>query len=325
MIIYLIMGYKIDKKDREILYYLDLDSRQSIKQIARKVGLKREVVQYRIRQLEKAGIIRGYFTLIDTSRLGYLNFRFMIKFRNETLEDENGIIEYYKKHPRFWWVNSVDGPIDLGIAGWVKDIYEFYEMREDLVERFGQYIHDLQISLYYRFHIYRRAYIAGKERDVMPQKAMFFPEKTKYDKKDLQILRILAPNARASSVEISKSVGLSVSNVIRRIRRMEKAGIIKDYRVMLDLEKLGYYWYKVEMQLEDVSIKKDMLSYFHRHPNIIYAYETISGNDIEFEMEVESYEKFREVLNQVREIFGKKIKKHHHMLWFREHKFMFMP
>jgi len=68
-----------------------------------------------------------------------------------------------------------------------------------------------------------------------------------------------------------------------------------------------------------------MLEFFHQHPNIIYAYETISENDLEVEMEVESYEEFRKVLDEIRNLFGKSIKKYYHLLWYKEHKFLFMP
>ena len=88
------MAYKLDKKDKQILYQLDLDSRQSYKQIGKKSKLSREVVQYRIKQLEKKGIIRGYQTLIDVSKLGYLNCRFFIKFQKDSPEEENLVIEY---------------------------------------------------------------------------------------------------------------------------------------------------------------------------------------------------------------------------------------
>ncbi len=88
------MVYKLDKKDRDILYQLDLNSRQSFNQVAKKVRLSREVVQYRVRQLEKKGVIRGYFTLIDTSKLGYINFRLFIKFQHDTPNEEKQIIRY---------------------------------------------------------------------------------------------------------------------------------------------------------------------------------------------------------------------------------------
>jgi DNA-binding Lrp family transcriptional regulator len=319
------MTYKLDKKDRSILYQLDLGSRQSFNQIAKKVKLSREVVQYRIKQLEKKGIIKGYQTLIDISKLGYINCRFFIKFQKDTPEEEKQIIEYYKKHPRSWWVDSPDSFRDLGLAFWVKNIYEFFEIKEDLIKRFGKYIHDLDPSIYAKFYIYKRTYLSDKKKGDEPIKVMFSPEKAEFDDKDLEILRLIAPNARISAVDISKKTGISVSNVNYRIKKMKNNGIIKEFRVIIDLQKIGYYWYKIEIQLEDLKIKKSMLEYFHQHPNIVYAYETISDNDIEVEMEVTDYKEFRKVLDGIRETFGKNIKKYHHFIWNKEHKFLFMP
>jgi DNA-binding Lrp family transcriptional regulator len=319
------MTYKLDKKDKAILYQLDLNSRQSYNQIAKKVKLSREVVQYRVKQLEKKGIIRGYQTLIDVSKLGYINCRFFLKFQRNTPEEENRIIEYYKKHPRFWWVDSVEGFRDLGIACWVKNIYEFYEIKEDLIKRFGEYIYELNIAIYTKFYIYKRTYFTDKKIDETPTKTMFFPEKADFDDKDIEILRLIAPNARMTTIEIAKKTGISMTNINYRIKKMIEKQIIKDFRVILGLEKIGYYWYKIEMQLEDLNIKKSLLQYFHQHPNIVYAYETISENDLEVELEVQSYEEFRKVLDEIRELFGKNIKKYHHLLWYKEHKFLFMP
>jgi Lrp/AsnC family leucine-responsive transcriptional regulator len=319
------MVHKLDKKDRQILYQLDLDSRQSYKQIGRKVKLSREVVQYRIKQLEKKGIIRGYQTLIDVSKLGYLNCRFFIKFQKDSPEEENQVIEYYKKHLQFWWVDSIDGFRDLGLACWVKNIYEFFEIKEDLIRRFGKFIFDLDIAIYSKFYVYKRTYLSEKKRGDEKIKIMFYPEKAEFDDKDIKILRLITPNARMTSVAISGKTGISVTNVNYRIKKMIENGIIVDFRVILDLQKIGYYWYKIEMQLDDLNVKKSILGFFHQHPNIIYAYETISENDLEVEMEVQSYEEFRKVLDEIRNLFGKSIKKYHHLLWYKEHKFLFMP
>jgi len=61
----------LDLKDRKILYELDLNCRQSNAQIGKKVGLSKEVVKYRIKRMEEEGIISGYWTEIDSYRLGY--------------------------------------------------------------------------------------------------------------------------------------------------------------------------------------------------------------------------------------------------------------
>ena len=56
--------HKIDLKDRKILYELDLNCRQSNTQIGKKVGLKRDVVSYRINRLQEEGVIKNFWTAL---------------------------------------------------------------------------------------------------------------------------------------------------------------------------------------------------------------------------------------------------------------------
>jgi DNA-binding Lrp family transcriptional regulator len=57
---------------------------------------------------------------------------------------------------------------------------------------------------------------------------------------DIKILQGLLEDARFSSRQIAKKVGVSVGTVLARIKRMEREGIIKGYSALLDHEKLGY-------------------------------------------------------------------------------------
>jgi DNA-binding Lrp family transcriptional regulator len=57
---------------------------------------------------------------------------------------------------------------------------------------------------------------------------------------DEKILKRLLEDARFSSRQIAKNVGVSVGTVLSRIKKMEDEGLIKGYSVILDHEKLGY-------------------------------------------------------------------------------------
>jgi len=57
---------------------------------------------------------------------------------------------------------------------------------------------------------------------------------------DIKILQGLLEDARFSSRQIAKKVGVSVGTVLSRIKKMEREGIIKSYSAVLDQEKLGY-------------------------------------------------------------------------------------
>jgi Lrp/AsnC family transcriptional regulator, leucine-responsive regulatory protein len=56
---------------------------------------------------------------------------------------------------------------------------------------------------------------------------------------DRRILAILQHNGRASNQEIAERVNLSPSPCLRRIRRLEELGVIRDYVALLDPHKLA--------------------------------------------------------------------------------------
>jgi Lrp/AsnC family transcriptional regulator, leucine-responsive regulatory protein len=59
------------------------------------------------------------------------------------------------------------------------------------------------------------------------------------DSTDFKILAELVENAKYSFAEIGRKLSLHPNVVAYRINKLEKTGIIKDYRADLDLEKLG--------------------------------------------------------------------------------------
>lgn len=56
---------------------------------------------------------------------------------------------------------------------------------------------------------------------------------------DKQILAILARDARTSPDKIATMVGKSTEEVEQAIARMEKSGIIRHYKTVIDWEKAG--------------------------------------------------------------------------------------
>lgn len=59
------------------------------------------------------------------------------------------------------------------------------------------------------------------------------------DKTSWDLLEALQKNGRASYRDLGSQIGLSTPAVSERIRKLEDAGIIRGYRAVLDLEKLG--------------------------------------------------------------------------------------
>jgi Lrp/AsnC family transcriptional regulator, leucine-responsive regulatory protein len=61
----------------------------------------------------------------------------------------------------------------------------------------------------------------------------------KLDDTDRRILLALQHNGRLQNVELAKMIGLSPSPCLRRVKRLEEAGVIERYVALLDPAKIG--------------------------------------------------------------------------------------
>ncbi|WP_097461458.1 Lrp/AsnC family transcriptional regulator [Mangrovitalea sediminis] len=59
------------------------------------------------------------------------------------------------------------------------------------------------------------------------------------DRFDQKILEALQKNGRLTNVELAEEIGLSPSPCLRRVRALEKSGVIKRYGAVLDRDEVG--------------------------------------------------------------------------------------
>lgn len=64
--------------------------------------------------------------------------------------------------------------------------------------------------------------------------------KRSVDDDDRKLLRALVKDARLSLRQLAAKTGLSLATVNRRLRRLEKDGIVRGYRAIVDSEAVGW-------------------------------------------------------------------------------------
>ncbi len=64
--------------------------------------------------------------------------------------------------------------------------------------------------------------------------------KLELDAIDLRILKELQRDGRMTNVELSERVGISAPPCLRRVRKLEEAGVIESYHAVLNASRLGY-------------------------------------------------------------------------------------
>ena len=63
---------KLSLLDKKLLYELDINSRQPLTQLSKKVRASPATIEYRLKRMEKVGLIRNYLTFLDAGKLGLM-------------------------------------------------------------------------------------------------------------------------------------------------------------------------------------------------------------------------------------------------------------
>ncbi len=105
-------NYKIDKIDRQIISYLQADSRQSFKSIAEDISVSIGTVRIRFNKLVDMGIIKGSKLDLDYEKLGYDIFAF-IGINLHNAGDYKKVIKEIEKIPEILEAHYTTGKYNI--------------------------------------------------------------------------------------------------------------------------------------------------------------------------------------------------------------------
>ncbi len=314
----------LDLKDKRIIYELDFNARQSYSRIAKKVGLKRDTVRNRIKNLEKKGIITDYFTMVNSLDLGLTVYKIYLQFHNLSPSDEKTMIEDLKKRINISYVTPLKGNWDLLIAVNTDRISKFNRIFDDILEKYNRFILNKSICMNVDVELYKRDYLLGKEvekREV--RRFADLGERRTLKRIDIDILKILEDNARMSTIDISRKLNLTPRVVSYHIKSLVRDKIVVAFRSSIDIFKSGLEYYKVLIKSENFSIQKERAfkTYCRKLPNCLLFIKTIGSWDYELEFEVTGYTQLNDIMRSIRENFSDVIGTYDTLLMLKEYKF----
>ncbi len=107
------MGVKYDKLDLMILSELRENCKQSVRQLAKKLGTHPNTVMQRVKNLENEKIIQKYTARINFQKIGYdLHTLIFIKV-DKTRKAEWDLLKYLKSFPSLVCCYAITGEFDL--------------------------------------------------------------------------------------------------------------------------------------------------------------------------------------------------------------------
>ncbi|MGV8162123.1 MAG: winged helix-turn-helix transcriptional regulator [Candidatus Nanoarchaeia archaeon] len=310
---------QLDLKDRKILYELDKNSRLSYSQLAKKVRLSKDVVQYRVKRLESEGFILGYQSIIDFTKLGYFALRLQFSLFETTPSEEQEMVNFLVKQKEVFLVSESEGDVHITVGLLLQNISQLKKFQISFENKFKKNIKKFIISAYQEVYHFNRKYFL-ETVSIEELKISVDTTIKDIDENDLKIIKILTKNSRTSIVEISSKLNMNANTVAFRIKKLEKEKIILGHKILFGFKKVNYVYIKTDLFLKNVQNEKKILEFCRQQKNIIYVSKTIGGSDLEIYFEIENVERFLEIMKILREEF-KEIVDWKYNVFSKYHKF----
>ena len=118
---------------------------------------------------------------------------------------------------------------------------------------------------------------------------------------DLRIIAALQEDGRLSNVELSERVGLSPSPCLRRVRRLEDAGLIRGYVALIDPEAVDLpvtAFVRVRLDRQTDSMLAEFESAVAAFPEVMECYLMSGEADYQMRVVVSSLAAFESFLRE---------------------------
>lgn len=144
---------ELDEVDKKILKTISTNARISFVKLSQKTKLTFDVVRYRLKQLEKKGIIQGYRILPNYNEIQVNPYKILLNLQNLNTKTQNSIVAYARTIPQIVDI------IVKGVGLWNAEIQidaknheEFHEIMREFKNKFNQHIKDYKTLILRKEH-----------------------------------------------------------------------------------------------------------------------------------------------------------------------------
>lgn len=314
---------RIDKLDRQILSIIELDARIPISELARKARTSRTVAEYRLKQFEENGIVRGYYCLLDPSRFGLTVWKLWLSFHKISQDERSKFFMYIEKHPRIWWYAECAGVYDVVLCVLAKTPHDFNNFFNTLQDKHSNIIGDSTILINVSFEYHTRGYLTNSQSKLIESSFQEKPLIKKISDDAIHILKLLSINSRISYSEISQKTKKNVKTIKSIIQELKKSGVIVYFRPSIDTPKLGYEYYKVLLYLHNPrgGILPSIVYWCRLKKNIVAIISCVGPWQLELEIEIDTFRNLCTLLTELKDQFPDVVKSYDTLLITKEGNF----
>lgn len=296
----------LEENDKLILFELLQDCRKPLRLIAKALGMPENTVAYRIRNLEKRGVIKKYTINMDHQKLGFNRHSLYLDLRpidphliNDYLKTITSVDEVsccYMLHEISQW--------KLYVSVWTKDIGRYDEIQSLILQKFDQHIIDYVSFQSVKSYTYfsRRLNIKKIAACDVKDKKLDIP----LTETDWNIIGALKEDSRQSLMQLAQKLNVSVATLKRRIPYLREQGIIQRFYPILDVRKMGLREYTIISRVKAGAEHaiEDFIKWARSDPRFVIIIKAVGWVNLYYAFQVENEGEYREVMKEIDKRLG---------------------
>ncbi len=315
---------KLDAKGWKIISQLIKNPRANLNEISKNIGLNRNSIEYRIKQLKEKGLITGCKTIINTQKLGYKKYH--IFFTINTSQHENEFIEKLKESKYVNTIISYKGKYNYEISIMINDetkLLDIYYLlikdtsisSEEILLLTKNIKSEVLPTKFFKKEVNNGKYIRnGKEEKYNP------------DINDIKIMRILSNEGDLSNVEIGNRIGISHDTVRYKIKKLIASNYITEFRPAIDYSRLNLSMQTILLKLNYKYYNKhtELDLFLKENQNVIWATKSFGKYDYVIYILCENSNELIQFFDEIKDKFGPIFKTYDLLLVDKQHKYSYM-
>jgi len=140
---------KVDEKDIEILKILSKNARTPLIEISKKLKVNANTIAFRIKNLEKKGVILGYKIIFGFSKINYIYIKVDLSLNEISREKE--ILQFCKQQNNIIYALWATGGADIELFFEIENVDKFLNLIKEMRENFKEII-EWKYTIFSKYH-----------------------------------------------------------------------------------------------------------------------------------------------------------------------------
>jgi Lrp/AsnC family leucine-responsive transcriptional regulator len=302
--------------------------------LAARLQFSKQRLGYRLRGMQRSGVLTGFFAIPNIFRLGFDHFRVFVRFQRLTEEREKELLDHLLTRSDVSWLTQLDGDFDLEFVVWAQGVTAFESAYDDILGQFGPLFQEKYFSLATRIEFFPWRFLVpgGARPDGDASAGGGVPEGVILDSRgsalridpiDRRLLAELSRQGRLSLAALAGRCRISPAAAALRLRSLRRTGAIAGFGAKIDHARLGWTYRKVFLRLESPAGEAlgRLSAWLRSRPEVIFLVKTIGSYDLEVELMTRPGEEFLAFMRRLRTTFAADIAAFRSVIVLRELKY----